>query len=77
MKWERASITVRICFGFFGVVGLLGAWGLVSNWDIVEKQPSDTKMYLLLAAVGVLIFLWVAIVGRVPDIRNVSSRDKS
>jgi 4-hydroxybenzoate polyprenyltransferase len=77
MKWERASVVVRICFGFLGAAGVFLGWVLLSNWEIVEKQPSDAKLYLLLGAFGIVLFLWVAIVGRVPDLRGeVNTHDK-
>jgi hypothetical protein len=77
MKWERASAIHRLFFGFFGIFGVLGAVLLLSNWDIVEKQPTDTKIYLLGAAAGLVLCLWIAIVGRVPDFRSIEeNRDK-
>ena len=73
MKWQRITIVSRLVCLFFGAVGLLLAWFLLSNIDRLKAQSADALFYVAMAGVGALIFLFFGIVGKTP---NLSGREQ-
>lgn len=75
-KWQSVSIVLRLICGLFGLAGVLIAWRLQSDTAVLVKQPWIIVFELVVGAVGLLIFLFVAIVGLFPSIvTNEKHRD--
>ena len=70
MKWQRVTIVSRIVCLLFGLGGLLIAWSLLSNLDRLKNESAETLFYLVMAAIGIIPFLFAGIVGRFPAISN-------
>ncbi len=77
IKWQRVSVVLRLVCGLFGLGGVLIAWLLLSNLALLEKQSATIVFELVIGAVGFLIFLFVAIVGRFPSIATNEKRSES
>ena len=75
MKWQRVTIVSRLFCLFMGIGGLLLGWLLLSNIDVLKSQPADTLVYLVIAAFGIIPFLFAGIVGKFPDISSLTTKD--
>ena len=75
MKWERVTIVSRLVSLFFGLCGVFIAWVLYSEVDDISGKVS--VYYLVMGGLGFLIFLFVGIVGRIPDFRALARGEKS
>jgi hypothetical protein len=64
MRWERVTIVSRLVCLLFGVggVGVAGLFYWVSSSGIETVPP----LFILLAVLGALLFLFIAVVGRYP-----------
>ena len=75
MKWQRVPIVSRLVCLFFGLCGLLLAWALLSNIDQLKNQSAETWFHLAMAALGLILFLLVGIVGKIPDVADLVKRN--
>jgi hypothetical protein len=77
IKWQRVSLVSRLVCGLFGLCGVFIASLLLNDLALLEKQTATILFELFLGAVGFLIFLLVAIVGRFPSFATDENHGES
>ncbi len=77
IKWQRVPIVSRLVCGLFGLGGVFIACVLLSNVELLAMQSATTLFNLAMGAVGLLIFLFVAIVGKFPGVSKSEGNDGS
>jgi hypothetical protein len=59
-----------------GIGGLLVGWLILSNIEVLKGQPTETFVYLVIAVFGLIPFLFAGIVGKFPDLSNITTKDE-
>jgi apolipoprotein N-acyltransferase len=69
-QWQRVPIVSRLVCLLFGFGTAAISWLLLSHPDSLKHQSLETLFYLVSAAFGMILFLFVGIVGKFPALAN-------